>query len=679
MPDLIEIVGATTNTIEVVGSNSTIAEVVNAGPAGPPGDSIYEDLDALAAATVPAPVIRVYVKSYDAAVGPEGGDWYSETGTEPTHDLWVQDAGGRYWELDNPAPAVEVAGAVGNNSTNDAPAVQRVIDYLEAKWGAGTALFGPKTYRFATSVRIKKSITLRGVSIAGGVGDNAGLPDTYYTAIQGTSAITTELILFRAEAFGDLIVGGGVVDVCLKGNNFARRGITAESVSGTVFAVRGEKFTDCNIEVNGDNGAIAVSPQFPYVYYNSGAGAGAINSGNIRIRAGVTGAFGGIIRGVVQNGINLDIGQSDVGHYASVLSGLVDSSTNTGYGIMLRGQKFSRGTAIATHSDNGSGAPRFTTTQPHGLLTHHNVAMGGWVTATDYNGGNFAVTIIDANTFDCETLTYVAETPTTAKFTTDEHPARRNHFGWVAGYAPVFVENTEVFDRPHPHNSIGQINGEGIKVLYEEDANGKGSLDYSLISWSSGEFYETRRYPMRDTIGFEVMAAYRHANVTTGIIGGANAPCLVFSASNNHSTNYATWWRSAPHWNTGTITKAILRYTSDTDGTNTFDIRVRVTTTAVNSTPSAEGDLYAITPQVAQVANRTYEAEVEVNRTYAKGDAITVYIGSNANGDTTTVSFKLHDVRLEFVGDGPDDRPGGADQTWYASVDSPGFGMGVVV
>lgn len=53
-------------------------------------------------------------------------------------------------------------GAVGDNTTDDAAAIQRAIDYLSTTFGGGTLQFGPKSYLISTTLRLYSNIKLLG-------------------------------------------------------------------------------------------------------------------------------------------------------------------------------------------------------------------------------------------------------------------------------------------------------------------------------------------------------------------------------------------------------------------------------------------------------------------------------------------------------------------------------------
>lgn len=729
--------------VEVLVPQSTVVEVVTAGPPGPPGDSIYEDLDALAAATVPASVIRVYVKSYDAAVGPEGGDWYAETDTEPTHDLWVQDQGGRYWQLDNPAPYLEAGGARGNGSTDDGPAIQRVIDYLEATYGGGTVKHKALAYRIGTALRIKKGVLLEGAtpakaSYTGTVTDGATIYDC-------TTALDPS-ILIKSDTLGTYVEGGGIVGIHFLGGNGGVRAVEAQTVCGMTFDVWGEKFTDCLLEINGDNGGISFGNNVIKEIYRSGASAACTYSDGLRLNNTTVSRYG-FIWNTVREGTGLDIFVTDASSFGHVQGGL-QADTDGGRGIILRGSKQERSRRIISQANNGSGAPRFTSrnhrltsgqtiamsgwavattyndasvvvtvidrntfdvasltytaeTPPaaakffhqvitgnadngsgkprfeavaHGFWNGQSVAMGGWVTATEYNDSNLAITVVDDDHFDITSISYVAEAPTyLTRVSSFTHAARRNEFGVIGGYAPVHMEVSTAVDAYHP-TAKAFINGEGLKITYDETASGEtGVFDYEVLDWPTGEVFKTRCWPMRDTLEFSTGEATLGAAVTRAVLATGLMPCLTFSATLGAATNYAVWAKAPPHWGTGRLTRARIRYTSNTDGSNAFSIDLRVSAIPIGLAASSGqiGTLHTMALPVSTGNNLIQEHLQTIDEVFNLGDNLLLYIASNGNTDTATVSFSLYSIDLEYVSDGPPDHaPGTLDQTWFPSSDT---------
>ena len=82
----------------------------------------YEDISALAAATVPAIVTRVYTR-YHTAANKLGGAWYKRVDSAPSHSLYVQDASGAYFEIDELHVTPQMAGAIGDGVTDDLAAI----------------------------------------------------------------------------------------------------------------------------------------------------------------------------------------------------------------------------------------------------------------------------------------------------------------------------------------------------------------------------------------------------------------------------------------------------------------------------------------------------------------------------------------------------------------------------
>lgn len=639
-----------------------------------PFASNYADRAALAAASVLVSVIRVYVKSYDATVSANGGAWYKRVNAEPAHSLKVQDAAGAWWEIDEPEIYAEQAGAIGDGTTDDAPAIQKAIDALEARFdGSGTVMHQSVSYKIGTQLRIKTGINLQGTgAIFGAYGTSAGLPPNTGTKYLCNTALNPA-VLIQAAVWGDYVHGGGIVGILFDGDNVGVTGIEARTINGTRFDIWGEQFTDRLLKINNANGNITINPRIEASIYRSGANAACINSGNVLLHTTTVG-YHGFIWGTVQNGVNLDIYVTDASSFAHVQGGLQDKDVHTGKNIIFRGAKYSTGQAITGHANNGSGAPRFTAAA-HGLWTGKSIALGGWVTAVGYNTSNVAVTVIDANTFDVTSLAYVAEAPSAStKFSTLTHAARRNKIEFAGGYADIVTEFSDAKGASQPAN-FATINGEGLtNVSFETSpAGGSGVLDYKVVDWPTGEIVQTRRWPMRASLDFPIGEATLGSNVTRAVFAGGNMPGLQYSATNSTATNYATWGKSPQHWGNGTITRVRIRYTSATDPTNAFSLAIRVTPFATNETPGGGtlGTLHTLAAPVSTVANLNNEVLLTVSETYTKGDNILLSVASNGDTDTATVGFVLYSVDIEYESEGPPDHaPGVLNQVWGVSLDS---------
>lgn len=569
--------------------------------------------------------------------------------------------------------SVGIFGAVGDGVTDDAPAIQAAIDYIEANYSGGTVVHDPLNYKIGSQLRIKKGVTLQGSgSIFGGYGTSAGLPPNTGTTYVCNVALDPS-ILFQAETWGDYIHGGGVVGILLEGRNVGVTGIEARTINGTRFDIWGEQFTDRLLKINDENGNIAINARIEYSIYRAGGNAACLNSGNVLLHTTTVG-YCGFIWGTVQDGVNLDVYVTDASSFAHVQGGLQDKDVNTGRNVVFRGAKYSTGQVITANADNGSGAPRFTCVG-HGLYTDKAIAMGGWLVATDYNDSNLTVTVIDDDTFDIESLTYTAEAASAdTKFSTLTHAARRNVFGFIGGYASNLIEFSDSPGASQPGN-FATINGEGMSgIFFEEGPDGQsGVLDYKVIDWPTNEIYQTRRWPMRDTLDIPTGEATLGAGVTRSVRSTGLMPTLEFGAATAVATNYAVWCKAPPHWGNGTITAARIRYTSNTDGANTFSIDFRVSPLPLNAAASvgAIGTLHQFNIAAPGTNHIIQEHTVTLTEAYAKGDSILVYIASNGDTDTATVAFALYSIELEYVSEGPPDHaPGVIDQEWGASLDT---------
>jgi len=62
---------------------------------------------------------------------------YAKVVSTPTHSAYFTDVAGNKWELDERSPDVRMVGAICDAITDDQAAIQRAVDYVRIKWGAG--------------------------------------------------------------------------------------------------------------------------------------------------------------------------------------------------------------------------------------------------------------------------------------------------------------------------------------------------------------------------------------------------------------------------------------------------------------------------------------------------------------------------------------------------------------
>lgn len=636
-----------------------------------------------------------------------------------------------------------VVDAAANGSTDDGPALQAEIDRLEAEYGGGVIRLAARKYKIGTQVRIKKGVLLQGAmpahtSSAGAVSNGA-------TIFLCLTAFTPS-ILICSDTVGTYVEGGGIVGISFFGGNSGIRGVEARTVSGMTFDIWGEKFIDCLLEINGQNGGISRGNDVRKVIYRSGANVACTYSGGLRLNNTTVSRYG-FIWTTVREGVGLDIYLTDASSFAHVQGGL-QQDTDGGKKIVLRGAKYHVDRPILTHENNGSGAPRFTSYNhglttgqsinmtgwavattynnvasivtvidnatfdvealtytaeavsastifsrqvitghadngsgaprfeavSHGLWDGQGIALGGWVTATNYNENNLAVTVIDADHFDIESLTYTAESVShLTQFSIHTHAARRNTFGFVAGYAPIHVEVSDAVGASHPA-AFMTVNGEGQSITYDEDGSGQtGVVDYKVVDWPTGEIYQTRRWPMRDTLMLMTGEATLGSNAVRSVRSTGLMPSIELADAVAVTNNYAVWFKPPPHWGDGTITAARIRYSSNTDGANTFDIKFRVSPLPLEATASggAIGTLHTFSLAAAGTNHIIKEHTVTLTEVYSKGDSILVYIARDGTADSSAVTFGIYSIELEYVSDGPPDHaPGTLDQTWFPSIDT---------
>lgn len=85
--------------------------------------------------------------------GDGGGALYVRASSEPAHAGKVESADGAWWELAEQQFYVEMFGAVGDNTNDDAPHFRDGIDFLE-KRGGGVLYLSPRTYFFGSTTKI---------------------------------------------------------------------------------------------------------------------------------------------------------------------------------------------------------------------------------------------------------------------------------------------------------------------------------------------------------------------------------------------------------------------------------------------------------------------------------------------------------------------------------------------
>lgn len=303
MPDIVEII--TSNpVIEIIGASSVV-EIVEVGPAGPPiadgtyGEILvtnsgskfwpgweYEDRAALALATVPSIITRIYVRYYSAATQ-LGGAHYKRVASQPAHDLWVQDAGGKYFEIDETDIDIRQAGALVDGSTDDITAILNAIDYVKTKNG-GRVLFPPGISCVTQTILVDGShVILEGTGKAGYRASHLTIPASASSTIKWTGPEGGTIVKFDSPAGGARRNGGGMRNISIDGNAFSAAigielrswirglwqnvnvercstdhwlmGITDNELSETPIDFRDNRFNQCSASTRGGSGTYLTS------------------------------------------------------------------------------------------------------------------------------------------------------------------------------------------------------------------------------------------------------------------------------------------------------------------------------------------------------------------------------------------------------------------------------------
>ncbi len=179
----------------------------------------YEDTAALAAATVPAIVTRVYTR-YRTAANKIGGAWYKRAAAEPAHAIKVQDAAGSWWEFDETAIDIRQAGALVNDAADDTTAILNAIAYMKAL-GGGEVLFPRGTTCISATLDIDQGhVHLVGMGEAAYRGTSAQITGAALSRIKWIGAAGGRMVKFESPEGGFRQNGGGMRRLMVDGNAF---------------------------------------------------------------------------------------------------------------------------------------------------------------------------------------------------------------------------------------------------------------------------------------------------------------------------------------------------------------------------------------------------------------------------------------------------------------------------
>lgn len=138
------------------GSSGRVIGINDAGSAyelrlaGMPPMQFFDTATAVAAATVNPNLNWIRTAGY-YAVGDGGGALYKRVGSIPSHGAYISSVGPAYWSLADTTVNVKACGAKGDNTGNDAPAINTAIALCKAN-GGGIVYAPEGTYRCTSSI-----------------------------------------------------------------------------------------------------------------------------------------------------------------------------------------------------------------------------------------------------------------------------------------------------------------------------------------------------------------------------------------------------------------------------------------------------------------------------------------------------------------------------------------------
>lgn len=204
-----------------------------------------------------------------------------------SYKVKVEKTGFSTFEEDNlPLPSRDATynvhdyGAKGDGTVDDATAIQRAIDAAEAEED-GVVTFEARNYKIGSTLRVKRSVFLRGQGAGDNPGSGVSSAGTTRLVWSGSSG-SGPMILFQAAASATWLFGGGVEAMVLDGANLAATGVHIDSCQYTTCGVPGRMvrlsaMQTYGIRISSTNGQ---RTRFCEVYghYRAGGDAAAANS-----------------------------------------------------------------------------------------------------------------------------------------------------------------------------------------------------------------------------------------------------------------------------------------------------------------------------------------------------------------------------------------------------------------
>jgi hypothetical protein len=212
------------------------------------------------------------------------------------------------------APPAPLVAAKGDGTTDDTPAIQGCIDYLETLSG-GVLIFPKGIYKITSELTVNKPILIIGAGKGSDTSNTNGSSVGVTTFKWGSTSAGTMLHFISATA-NNYLFGGGVQNILFDGNGYATTGIRGSSIGYMKFHnIEGRNFTTQFILLDAGNGVLTQFNEFEDIHFVYGASAATENAHGLVLsddNAGlVTQNHIISITGLVKNGDLVYVGWSD--------------------------------------------------------------------------------------------------------------------------------------------------------------------------------------------------------------------------------------------------------------------------------------------------------------------------------------------------------------------------------
>lgn len=167
---------------------------------------IYPTFAGMSKLSVPVGIKALRINGY-AAAGDGGGALYKKVVSEPLHEGKFQSADGSWWEIAENVLTLEMFGGKADAAisgsevvgTDNSPAIENALNAITANisgvYGAGPRIqCGYGSYRFSRTIKIKKNVTIGGISGGGAGNGETGTRFLYPADTTGIKAFSFNTI-----------------------------------------------------------------------------------------------------------------------------------------------------------------------------------------------------------------------------------------------------------------------------------------------------------------------------------------------------------------------------------------------------------------------------------------------------------------------------------------------------